>query len=602
MQLIANEKTLPRIHLIGTLLIVLLLTIALAGFYSWQSQRDAQSSFARIEQALNTQSEARLKAEMSNALQVIEFTRNRSEFLLRQSIKQQLESAYQIANAIYARESGRRPAGEVRKLIVETLRPVRFYDGRGYFFIDDIKGNVVLLPTSPQLEGKNILDNQDDTGNFIMQGLIAAAKQPSGEGFSRYRWYPRSNPGQMADKLSYVRYFEPYDWLIGTGDYLYEWEDMQKQEAILRLRTHRFGETGYTALIDTNKGILISPSKASLENQMAANISPLERTVFEKFEAVARAGGGIVRYDWPANASDVAVKKIAYVKVYAPWQWVVITTQVEDELHAALNEEQRAHEQLNTDQALNIALAALGALLVGGMVSLGFSRWIRHLFEHFHQTNMAQQEVLRLQADELRASQARLQESEHHFRTLANGGNALIWTSGRDKLCDYFNEPWLRYTGRSLAQELGNGWCEGVHPDDFDRCLDIYVSHFERQEAFSMEYRLRKANGEYGWIVDQGSPRHDSKGNFLGFIGHCYDITERKRSEEQIQSQLSELQQWYEVMLGREERVLELKHEVNQLRQRLGEAPCYTEAPADAQRHTATPQAIITTAPTAENR
>lgn len=132
-----------------------------------------------------------------------------------------------------------------------------------------------------------------------------------------------------------------------------------------------------------------------------------------------------------------------------------------------------------------------------------------------------------------------LKESEHHFRTLADGVNALIWTSGTDKMCNYFNEPWLRYTGRTIEQEIGNGWTEGVHPDDFDYCLDVYVSHFDRREPFSMEYRLRKANGEYGWLLDMGNPRFDSAGNFLGFIGFCYDVTEQK----QVQDQLMKLSQ-----------------------------------------------------------
>ncbi len=136
-----------------------------------------------------------------------------------------------------------------------------------------------------------------------------------------------------------------------------------------------------------------------------------------------------------------------------------------------------------------------------------------------------------------------LRESEERFRTLANSGLALIWTSGPDKLCDYFNEPWLRYTGRTLKQELGNGWTEGVHPQDFDRCLNIYVSHFDRREPFSMEYRLRKANGEYGWLLDVGNPRHDSEGHFLGYIGFCYDITDRRRSEEEKKMLNAQLQQ-----------------------------------------------------------
>ena len=129
-----------------------------------------------------------------------------------------------------------------------------------------------------------------------------------------------------------------------------------------------------------------------------------------------------------------------------------------------------------------------------------------------------------------------LAESELHFRTLANCGQALIWTSGKDKLCNYFNEPWLDFTGRTLEQELGNGWLEGVHAEDMDRCLDIYVTAFDRHEPFSMEYRLRHADGEYRWLVDQGMPRFDSRGAFAGYIGHCLDITPRKHMEEELRS------------------------------------------------------------------
>ncbi|HWR04095.1 MAG TPA: response regulator [Humidesulfovibrio sp.] len=141
--------------------------------------------------------------------------------------------------------------------------------------------------------------------------------------------------------------------------------------------------------------------------------------------------------------------------------------------------------------------------------------------------------VFRDQSDEKFYKKA-LRESELHFRALADGGQALIWTSGLDKLCDYFNEPWLRFTGRPLEKELGNGWAEGVHPDDFDRCLDIYVKAFDARQAFSMEYRLRHASGEYRWIVDQGTPRFNSEGVFVGFIGHCLDIHETKQNQEAL--------------------------------------------------------------------
>ena len=127
-----------------------------------------------------------------------------------------------------------------------------------------------------------------------------------------------------------------------------------------------------------------------------------------------------------------------------------------------------------------------------------------------------------------------LENSEYMYRTLANTGQALIWTSGKDKLCDYFNKTWLNFTGRTLEQELGNGWTEGVHPDDFQHCLEIYTEAFDRREIFSMEYRIRRHDGEYRWLIDEGCPRYDNNSRFIGYIGHCLDITERKKSEQAV--------------------------------------------------------------------
>lgn len=128
-----------------------------------------------------------------------------------------------------------------------------------------------------------------------------------------------------------------------------------------------------------------------------------------------------------------------------------------------------------------------------------------------------------------------LRESEQHFRNLANGGSTLIWTSGLDMRCNYFNEPWLKFTGRSFEQEYGDGWAEGLHPDDVDICLNTYIGSFEQRRAFSMEYRLRRADGAYRWLRDDGNPRYDSQGEFLGYIGFCVDITEQKATADELE-------------------------------------------------------------------
>jgi PAS domain S-box-containing protein len=123
------------------------------------------------------------------------------------------------------------------------------------------------------------------------------------------------------------------------------------------------------------------------------------------------------------------------------------------------------------------------------------------------------------------ALRRRIEETESRFRTMADHAPVLLWMAGRDGLCDFFNETWLRFTGRTLDQELGNGWAEGVHPEDFARCMQIFLDAFVARRPFAMEYRLLRHDGEYRWIFDQGAPRFDGDGAFVGFIGSCVDIT-----------------------------------------------------------------------------
>ncbi|MEA5507712.1 PAS domain S-box protein [Halotia wernerae UHCC 0503] len=151
----------------------------------------------------------------------------------------------------------------------------------------------------------------------------------------------------------------------------------------------------------------------------------------------------------------------------------------------------------------------------------------------------AQKEAVRMlgliaDISEHKQAEAALTESEARFRQMTDTAPVLVWMSGTDKLCNYFNQFWLDFTGQTVEQEMGNGWAEGVHPDDFQRCLDIYTNAFDARQNFKMEYRLRRFDGEYCWILDTGVPRFAATGEFLGYIGSCVDINDRKQAEIEI--------------------------------------------------------------------
>jgi PAS domain S-box-containing protein len=144
---------------------------------------------------------------------------------------------------------------------------------------------------------------------------------------------------------------------------------------------------------------------------------------------------------------------------------------------------------------------------------------------------------------ERKQAEEALRQSETRFRNMADNAPVMIWISGTDKLATYVNKQFLDFTGRTMEQELANGWTEGIHPDDYIRGLDIYTASFDSRKRFEMEYRLRNADGEYRWVFANGTPRFASDGEFLGYIGSCIEITERKESEVALTKAHEELSQ-----------------------------------------------------------
>ncbi len=156
----------------------------------------------------------------------------------------------------------------------------------------------------------------------------------------------------------------------------------------------------------------------------------------------------------------------------------------------------------------------------------GIGEKVMMLNAHRLVQNLTQQEMIVLAIEDVTA-QRRVQQLAA-FRDMADNAPVMIWVAGLDKACTFFNNTWLEFSGRTLEQELGHGWVEGVHPDDLERCLEIYTSNFDARTSFQMEYRLRRHDGQYRWLMDTGKPSYSASGEFTGYIGSCNDIHEQK--------------------------------------------------------------------------
>ncbi|MDD5083945.1 MAG: CHASE4 domain-containing protein [Candidatus Moranbacteria bacterium] len=176
-------------------------------------------------------------------------------------------------------------------------------------------------------------------------------------------------------------------------------------------------------------------------------------------------------------------------------------------------------------------------------------------------------ETINQMIDGLYRMRQQKEESESRFQTVADLAPVMIWMSGADKQYSYFNKGWLDFTGRSADEELGNGWAKGVHPDDIDQRTAVYSKAFDARESFRMEYRLRNTSGEYRWVLDSGIPNFAPDGTFLGYLGSCIDITERRMAEESNTKRIKEMETLNKMMVSRELKMIELKKELQRLKQ-----------------------------------
>jgi PAS domain S-box-containing protein len=216
---------------------------------------------------------------------------------------------------------------------------------------------------------------------------------------------------------------------------------------------------------------------------------------------------------------------------------MVRLTRLPDELPPEAEAERQYCRLAGMRSCLAIPFTVGGSVLGG----IGFESYDKNLNWTDHLENLTLVSEIFANALARKHTDNVLRESEERFRLMADTAPVMIWMSGPDKLCTYFNHRWLDFTGRPKERELGNGWSEGVHPDDLERCLEKYVQAFDARQKFRMEYRLRRFDGQYRWVFDSGAPRFEGDGTFKGYIGSCIDITDQKRMEEGLREREARL-------------------------------------------------------------
>ncbi len=529
MSLRIDAHSIPKYQTWGMMGIVLLLLISIFGFFVSREYITDDKRAALLYQEVLESQKMRLKTELASAQDYIRFMSQQADAVLMKNTKDQVDQAYSVASSIYQSLSGSRSAEEIQQLVRETLRDVRFFNGRGYLFIDDMNGKCILLPTAPQLEGQSLWDNRDDNGLYIMRSLVDAVKNPSGAGYSRYRWYPPGDTLEMKDKITYVRYFEPFDWVIGAGDYIFQTENDLKNDALERISSQRFGRRGYISVLDMDGNVLYTPqtSASTLPAHYSTFSDPYERSVVESIMSIAVQGGGFTEYEWlmphTANEKSKLATKLSLVELVPLWNWVLVAGVYPEELQEVFElQQQELQDQLAKDGwLLLLTLSCVGVFVM--LVVWGYGQWLKRLFLRYQADIEAKQIRIEDDARSLKIA-SRVFETAHEGIMVTDPDNKIVAVnSSFTEITGYTEEDVLGETPKIISS--------GRHTASFYQA--IWDSLAKTDQWSGEIWNKTKSGHVYPEQLSIAVSRGE-QGEVVNYIATFSDVTDKKRTEEKL--------------------------------------------------------------------
>lgn len=522
MTLQPNAKTLPRYQAIGMIGIVVFLIVIISGYFLIKVQDDNDKRLAVLGTEIYKQQKNQLSKEINAARDYIQYMTAQAETVLMEESQSQVEQAHATATAIYQQQKGKLPDEEIKVLIREALRDVRFFKGRGYLFIDDLVGNCILLPTAPQLEGTSLWNNQDDTGHYIMRGLIDAVDNADGAGFSRYRWYPPGNNVEMAGKIAFVKKFKPFGWVIGAGDYIYRIENDLQDAAIKRLRSIRFGKNGYVAVLHRDGKVLTSASQAT-PIKISKIPNKQERALVQQLLTFAAQGGGYMTYDWYYPDGQGPASKLSLVEPINELGWVLVAGIYPEEIEQLIADQRQKMSTSARDDLyiLLMVLAATGILTI--FMALVFTGWFKRLFQRYQDNIDQQREKLERNAEQLQIA-ARVFETANEGILVTDTNNQIV--AANQALTDITGYQEKELVGKDPAV-----LSSGRHDTLFYRQMWLEL---EKTGRWQGELWNRRKNGEIypEWLTISAS--QNNAGEVVNYVATVSDISERKNTEQRL--------------------------------------------------------------------
>jgi two-component system, cell cycle sensor histidine kinase and response regulator CckA len=531
---------------------------------------DLKFRVQQIREDYINQQKSEIQREVKRAVEIICHERAQAEKITKNKIQERVSEAFAIAQNIHQRNINTQSAYQIPQMIVDALRPIRFENGTGYYFVTRMDGMEILFADRPQLEGMNLIDMKDTRGRFVIRDMIEIGKN-YGEGFYEYYWTKPETEGSDFKKISFIKRFEPYDWLIGTGLYVDDIERQIQANLLSIISKIRFGKEGYLFINKLNGDVLVSNGEIVSGNKklwefFSDNPEAMKDIFKKEYEAASKPEGDYIRYSHiKLSTSAVKSQKLSYIYGIPELNWLVGAGFYLDDVETHISSMQaEVYKQIK----IKIFYFILAAVVIVVLFFLFFS-WLNHrlksdmnlLVSFFDRAAHSDETIdqTHIKFDELdrmaQYANKMLMDRRHAEQTLKQSQSMLARAEEISKVGSWewdattntvtWSEELFRIMGKD-PKEKAPSFAEQTElyaPEDLPRVQMAAKAAVEKGMPFELELRLVMKDGTVRHCLARGQAQIGPSGKATRLYGSLQDITANKRAEEErekLQTQLSQ--------------------------------------------------------------
>ncbi len=497
-----------------------------------------------------------IKQQVLQVVSLINYKRSLSEAKVRKYIKARVNEAYAVASNIFAQNRNNKTRTEIEQMILDALRPIRFANGSGYYFIIRMDGVGVLCEDIPEMEGRDMRGIRDAKGKYVIRDIITLVRQ-SGEGFYECHWTKPRLKGNDFKRITFVKLFEPLGWIIGTGLYVDDIRKEIEKELLGTISRIRFGKEGYIFVDRMNGDALVSNGKVfsgkkKLWEEFNRNPEQIKQLFDKEYAAASKPSGDYIHYSFiKLTTPDKISPKVSFVYGLPDMGWLVGAGVYLDDAEKEIT---RLQSVLKQDIKERIIVFSLLAMLILGVCLLFFNRMAKGLvndinlfISFFKQAAFSNQKINREHihyreldriaeaANRMITEKAEAEKKLKMFKTFAESSTeGMGWTTTDHKFV-YVNPAMASMLGeKDPSAPIGRDVVTTYYPEaEQEKLLNVIRPALIESGEWSGELMLRKRNGELVPTRNSLFIIYDDNNNPLYFANIVIDLTEQKRVEEE---------------------------------------------------------------------